>query len=127
MMSEHHALRVKALQLARKPTGALPPWPKAEPPANDPFKAAVNDEKDALSSTPKGAAFDSTYIAKEIGIHQAVINWATSAEAQAQNKDLKGLIKSSGPVIKRHLDRAQAIATKMASRTSTKAPATKKR
>src|SRR5437773_1919387 len=50
MMSEHHALRVKALQLARKPTGALPPWPKAEPPANDPFKAAVNDEKDALSS-----------------------------------------------------------------------------
>jgi putative membrane protein len=124
MVGEHHALRVKGQELAKKPSGALPPWPKAEPPANDPFKSAVDDEKSALESAPKGAAFDSTYIAHEIAIHQAVLDWATSAQPQVQNADLKGLIESSGPVIKKHLDRAKEIEQKLASSPGT---ATKKK
>lgn len=113
MMGEHHGLRVKAQQYAKKPTGAMEPWPKAEPPATDPFQSAVEDERRALEATAKGRAFDSTYIAKEIGIHQAVMDWATQALAQAQNKELKELLSASAPVIQRHLDRAKAIEQKL--------------
>ncbi len=126
MMGEHHGLRVKAQQYAKKPTGAMAPWPKAEPPATDPFKSAVDDETSALSSTAKGAAFDSTYIAKEIGIHQAVLDWATQALAQAQNKELKELLTASAPVIQRHLDRAKAIEQKLGAKPGGTATKTKR-
>jgi len=78
-------------------------------PTDDPFKSAVDNEQTALSSAAKGHAFDSTYIANEVGIHQAVINWAGTAESQAQNQALKDLIKAAGPVLQKHLDRAQEI------------------
>jgi len=103
MMGEHHALRVKGQQVA-KAQNITP-----EKPAQDPFTSAVQNEQSALGSAAKGHAYDSTYIANEVGIHQAVIAWADSAENQAQNQALKDLIKAAGPVLKKHLDRAQAI------------------
>ena len=103
MMGEHHALRVQGQQLAKKQNIT----PQA--PTDDPFKSAVDNEQTALSSAAKGHAFDSTYIANEVGIHQAVINWAGTAESQAQNQALKDLIKAAGPVLQKHLDRAQQI------------------
>ena len=103
MMGEHHALRLQGQQLAKKQNIT----PQA--PTDDPFKSAVDNEQTALSSAAKGHAFDSTYIANEVGIHQAVINWAGTAESQAQNQALKDLIKAAGPVLQKHLDRAQQI------------------
>ncbi|MGH7649548.1 MAG: DUF4142 domain-containing protein [Gemmatimonadaceae bacterium] len=103
MMGEHHALRVKGQQVA-KAQNITP-----EAPTDDPFKSAVEGEQSALSSAAKGHAYDSTYIANEVAIHQAVINWAGTAESQAQNQALKDLIKTAGPVLQKHLDRAQAI------------------
>jgi putative membrane protein len=103
MMGEHHALRLQGQQLAKKQNIT----PQA--PTDDPFKSAVDNEQTALSSAAKGHAFDSTYIANEVGIHQAVINWAGTAETQAQNQALKDLIKAAGPVLQKHLDRAQQI------------------
>lgn len=103
MMGEHHALRVKGQQLAK----AQNITPQA--PTDDPFKTAVSGEQTALSSAAKGHAYDSTYIANEVAIHQAVISWAGTAESAAQNQALKDLIKAAGPVLQKHLDRAQAI------------------
>lgn len=103
MMGEHHALRVKGQQLA-KAQNITPQMP-----SDDPFKSAVGAEQSALDSAAKGHAFDSTYIANEVGIHQAVIGWAGTAETSAQNQALKDLIKAAGPVLQKHLDRAQAI------------------
>jgi predicted outer membrane protein len=82
-------------------------------PADDPFKAALDAERAAASSAVKGRALDSTYITQEIGIHSAVISWANSAGEQAQSTDLKELIKSAAPVLKKHLDRAQEIQRKL--------------
>lgn len=103
MMGEHHALRMKGQQLA-KAQNITPQMP-----TDDPFKSAVGNEQSALAAAAKGHGFDSTYIANEVGIHQAVIGWAGTAESQAQNQALKDLIKSAGPVLQKHLDRAQAI------------------
>ena len=103
MMGEHHALRVKGQQLAKAQNIS------AQMPTHDPFKSAVADQQTALGSAAKGHAFDSTYIANEVGIHQAVIAWAGTAETLAQNQVLKDLIKAAGPVLQKHLDRAQAI------------------
>lgn len=103
MMGEHHALRLKGQQLA-KAQNITP-----EKPTDDPFTSAVQAEQSALGSAAKGHTFDSTYIANEIGVHQAVISWAGTAESQAQNQGLKDLIKAAGPVLQKHLDRAQAI------------------
>ena len=103
MMGEHHALRLKGQQLA-KAQNITPQMP-----TSDPFTSAVQGEQTALGSAAKGHGFDSTYIANEVGIHQAVISWAGTAESQAQNQALKDLIKAAGPVLQKHLDRAQAI------------------
>jgi predicted outer membrane protein len=108
MMGEHHALRVMGQDLAKKQS--ITP----QLPTDDPFTKAVQDEQAALDAAPKGHAFDSTYIDHEIGIHQAVMGWAGTAEAQAQNQALKDLIKAAGPILQKHLDRAQAAQKELA-------------
>lgn len=107
MMGEHHALRIKGQQVAKAQNITL------QMPTDDPFTSAVSNEQTALGSAAHGHAFDSTYIANEVGIHQAVIGWAGTAESEAQNQALKDLIKSAGPVLQKHLDRAQAIQKKL--------------
>jgi putative membrane protein len=105
MIGEHHGLRVKGIQLfkAQNITPALP--------ATDPFKPAVAAEQSALSSLAKGAAYDSTYIANEVGIHQAVIEWA--GKNTPQNAALQDYIKGTAPVLQKHLDNALALQTKL--------------
>lgn len=74
---------------------------------------AVAGERQTVTSATKGRRVESTYIAPEIGIHSAVISWATMAEAQAQNKKIKLLIHSIAPVLKKHLDQTMAIQRKL--------------
>lgn len=112
MMGEHHALRLAGQSLAKKES--ITP----QMPADDPFTRAVQAEQSAVGAAAKGHAFDSTYIAHEIGIHQAVIAWAGTAETEAQNQPLKDLIKSAGPVLQKHLDQAQAIQKRLNKMTS---------
>jgi putative membrane protein len=107
MMGEHHALRAQGQQLAKR-LGVTP-----ELPADDPLKPAAQAEMTALRSATKGAAFDRTYIQQEIGIHKAVLDVAGKGHDAAQNADLKKLIEQAGPVIQKHLDRAQAIQKKL--------------
>ncbi len=105
MMGEHHGLHVKGIQLekAQNITPALP--------ATDPFKPAVGAEQSALGSLAKGHAYDSTYIANEVGIHQAVIEWQGSNTPQ--NPALQAYLKDAKAVYQRHLDAGLAEESKL--------------
>jgi putative membrane protein len=109
MVGEHHALNLQGDQLAKK----LNVTPVA--PANDQSEAQARAEMDSLTALAKGAAWDKAYIAYEIGYHQALKDIATKALAQAQNAELKALITKAAPIVQAHLDKAQAIQTKMGS------------
>jgi len=109
MVGEHHALNAQGDALAKK----LSVTPVA--PANDQSEAQAKMEMDSLTALAKGAAWDKAYIAYEIGYHQAVKDIATKALAAAQNAELKALITKAAPIIQAHLDKAQAIQTKLGS------------
>jgi predicted outer membrane protein len=66
-----------------------------------------------LKSTPKGAAFDRTYIEQEIGIHRAVLDVAQKGHDAAQSPELKKLIEQAKPVIEKHLNKAEEIQKKL--------------
>jgi predicted outer membrane protein len=105
MMGEHHALHVKGLALEKEQK--ITP----EIPAADPFKGAVAAEQSALAPLPKGAAYDSTYIANEVGIHQAVIEW--QGKNVPQNQALQGFMKDAKGIYQKHLDQGLSTQTKM--------------
>jgi putative membrane protein len=105
MMGEHHAIHVQGLQV-EKAQNITPQLPTP-----DPFKPAVEAEQTALGSMSKGAAYDSTYIAHEVGIHQAVLDWA--GKNTPQNAAYQQYLKTAGPVYQKHLDHALALQKKM--------------
>jgi putative membrane protein len=107
MITEHHMLRMKGQELAKKLN--LTP----QPPANDPVQAAAKSEMDALKSAPKGAQFDKTYIDQEVTIHKAVLDLAAQAHSTTQNAELKQLIETAKPYIERHLERAEGLQKKL--------------
>jgi hypothetical protein len=105
MMGEHHALHLKGIRLekAQKITPELP--------AADPFKPAVGAEQSALGPMAKGPAFDSTYIANEVGIHQAVIEW--QGNNTPQNAALRAYMKDARSVYQKHIDNGLEVQTKL--------------
>ena len=109
MAGEHHELRMQGKQLAKK-LGVTP-----QAPAGDQSEAQAAAEMDSLKAMPKGKAWDKAYIDYEVNYHQAVINTATAALGQAQNQQLKDLIKKAAPILQRHLQMAQDIQKKLGS------------
>ncbi len=107
MVGEHHALRKQGQDLVKK----LNVTPTA--PAGDSSEAQAQKELDSLNAMPKGKAWDKAYIDYEVNAHQQVIQTATKAEGAAQNPQLKDLIKKAGPVLEKHLKRAQEIQKKL--------------
>lgn len=105
MMGEHHGLHAKGLQL-EKTQNITPTMP-----ASDPFIDAVKAEQSALSSIPKGVAYDSTYIAHEVGIHQAVIDW--QGKNAPQSPAMQDYMKSAKTVYQKHLDVGLDLETKL--------------
>jgi putative membrane protein len=67
----------------------------------------------ALSAAAKGPAFDSAYVNAQVAGHQYVLNMVKTAEGQAQNADLKSALTAAEPNVQQHLDRIQAIQSKM--------------
>jgi putative membrane protein len=108
MMGEHHALRVQGQQLAKQ-LGVEP-----NPPERDPLAPYVASEMKALQTTPKGAEFDRTYIDNEVTIHQAVLDLANQARVTTQTPQLRELIEKAIPIIRKHLEQAQAIQKELA-------------
>ena len=107
MMSEHHALRAAGQELAKK-LGVEP-----KPPEKDPLAPYVASEMKALQSTPKGAEFDRVYIDNEVTIHQAVLDLANQARVTTQTAELRQLIETAVPVIRKHLEQATALQKKL--------------
>ncbi|MDQ6738618.1 MAG: DUF4142 domain-containing protein [Gemmatimonadota bacterium] len=66
-----------------------------------------------LSSTPKGATFDSAYVNAQVAGHQYVLAMIKNAEGAAQNADLKAALTSAEPKVQSHLDRITKIQGKM--------------
>lgn len=103
MMHDHHQLRERVGSLARKQRIT------AEMPKDDPFAAAVGAERSAVRHARYGRKLDSTYIANEIEIHSAVVNWVKNAESEAHSAALVELIRSAEPELRKHLDHAAAV------------------
>ena len=112
MMSEHHALRVQGLALAKK----LKITP--EPPANDPVQAAASTETETLRAAGTGAAFDRAYIDQEVPMHKAALDLANQAYESTQSAEFKALIEKAKPVIQKHLDRAEELQKSLAKSTT---------
>lgn len=109
MMGQHHQLHVEGLRVAQQ-QNIVPQLPSP-----DPFKPAVEAELSALSSLAPGPAYDSTYIAHEIAIHKAVIDWAAQPEHQPTNPAYQQYLKAAGPVLQQHLNEAMALQKKLGS------------
>ena len=107
MMRDHHDLRKKGQDLAKK----LNVTPEAT--ANDDSKAQYDKTMAMLNGAAKGKDFDKAYIDNEVTYHQAVLQTATNAMAAAQNAELKNLIQKAAPIIQSHLDHAKSIQAKM--------------
>ena len=103
MMRDHHQLRSQGAALAKK----LNITPAA--PSDDPVMPMAQNETNTLNSTAKGKDFDKAYIDAEVDAHKAVLDLATKAAGQTQNAELKNLIQKAAPLIKAHLDKAEAI------------------
>jgi putative membrane protein len=113
MMTQHHQLHMEGLKVAQQ-ANITPQLPSP-----DPFKPAVAAEQSALRSMAPGRSYYSTYIAHEIAIHQAVIDWLGQPEHQPQNPAYQRYLQTAGPVLQQHLSEAQALQKKLASTTGT--------
>jgi putative membrane protein len=102
MMKDHHELRIKGEEVAKK-LGVTPKQPE-----KDPVAGYVNAELNALLKAKKGE-FDQLYIDNEVTVHQAVLDAANMARVSASSPELKELIQNTIPVIQGHLAQAQAI------------------
>jgi putative membrane protein len=103
MMSEHHSLRVAGQSLAKQ-LGITP-----KPPERDPLAGYVRNAAAAFQKTPKGPEFDRTYIDNEVSVHQAVLDFANQARVTTQTPQLRELIEKAIPVVRKHLEQAEAI------------------
>ncbi|MEO8576335.1 MAG: DUF4142 domain-containing protein [Gemmatimonadales bacterium] len=107
MMRDHHSLRQQGQDLAKK-LGVTPAAP-----ANDDSKGAMDRTMTLLNGAAKGKDFDKAYIDNEATYHKALLETATAAMNAAQNAELKNLIQKAAPAVQAHLDRAQAIQSKL--------------
>jgi putative membrane protein len=107
MMLDHHDLRKKGEDLAKKLKVT------AEAPPNDDSKASYDKTMTMLNGAAKGKDFDKAYIDNEVTYHEMVLQTATNAMAAAQNAELKNLIQKAAPTIQSHFDHAKTIQAKL--------------
>jgi putative membrane protein len=103
MMTDHHGLRVEGQRLIKE-LGLAP-----KPPERDPVAGYIANERAALQKAPRGAGFDQTYIDHSIAVHQAVLDFANMARVTTQTPQLRAAIEKAIPVLRKHLEQAQAI------------------
>lgn len=107
MMRDHHDLRKKGEDLAKK----LAVTPEA--PANDNSKAQYDKTMATLNGAAKGKDFDRAYIDNEVTTHENVLQTLIDSMKAAQNAELKNLIQKAAPTIQSHFDMSKAIQQKM--------------
>ena len=107
MARDHHQLRQQGQDLATR-LNVTP-----APPPGDTAQAHFDKTMAMLNGAAKGRDFDKAYVDHEVGYHKVVLETATAAMSAAQNAELKNLIQKAAPVIQAHLDRAQAIQSRL--------------
>jgi putative membrane protein len=108
-MIDDHTASNNAVQALATKLGVTP----AENAASTSMKADHERVKAELAAKT-GADYDRAYIANEVTMHQAVLNAIDQQLLPAvQNAELRALIDKTRPVIEGHLQRAQAIQTKL--------------
>lgn len=107
MINDHNAIIDQAVALAKK----LSVTPKDNPLTQQLLDGAKKTTK--MLKSKKGKDFDKAYIDNEVAYHEAVINAVKNVLIpQAQNAQLKALLKKASPVLKEHLDHAKMLQSK---------------
>ncbi len=104
MRNDHNAIIGMAVDLANK----LGVTPKMNPVTKSLLEGAEKTKKklNALS----GEAFEKAYVDNEVAYHKAVINAVKNVLIpQADNQQLKDLLKKAMPILKGHLHHAKMI------------------
>ena len=107
-----HTSHVKELAALKAKASSSAEWKNAEQsPAMDNSKQDAEQEYTTLQAIPKGLAFDTAFVNREVDDHQKVLDELKSL--QPQNPDLKALVDKTIPVIQRHLDKAKDLQSKL--------------
>jgi len=80
-------------------------------PAGDTTSQAVSHEQSRLQGIAKGTAFDTAFVNHEVEDHQQDIKDAEAMSGAAQNAEVKALVQKVLPELKKHLDKAQKLAS----------------
>ena len=81
---------------------------------SDSVTSANQSVSSQLQSAGSGAAFDKAYMDAQVQGHQNTLSFLQSAQNSAQNADLKRMITDAIPDVQKHLERAQALQSKVA-------------
>jgi putative membrane protein len=111
MVRDHSNLRQKGQQLAKQ-LNVSP-----EPPSNFQMPQQQQALMDSLRNTPKGAAFDSTYINRQVTLHEQTVDELKKLQDAADQQQLKDLIDKAIPTIQDHLDQARKVQDNLKTRT----------
>lgn len=107
MMRDHHDLRQRAADLARRI--AITP----DPPPGDAAQARADRTMSILNGAARGRDFDKAYIDHEVETHKTLLETLVAAMAAAQNAELQNMIQKAAPTIQGHFDMAQSIERKL--------------
>jgi putative membrane protein len=103
MMVDHHTATTKDLMAAAAAAGMTPP-----PPALPKDKAAKLTALRAMGQT----AFDAAYLRDQVAGHQEALALHTGYAADGDRPALKAAAQKTAPIVRSHLERAQALAAK---------------
>lgn len=102
LVTDHTAADQKVMALAKE---EAIPLPQTMPPMNDPAMESLK----SLS----GAEFDRSFAKTMVDDHKKDIATVKTALAQTADPKLKGLLKSTLPVLEKHLDIAKRLVEKV--------------
>jgi putative membrane protein len=103
MVRDHHVLRMEGERVARRLrlTPELPP--------GDESVAETEATLAMLNGAERGQDFDKAYIDHEVAYHLDVLEAATAAMSLARETEVRAYIQKLAPMLRDHLDRAQAL------------------
>jgi putative membrane protein len=103
MVRDHHVLRLEGERVARRLrlTPELPP--------GDESVAEMEATLAMLNGAERGQDFDKAYIDHEVAYHLDVLEAATAAMSLARETEVRAYIQKLAPMLRDHLDRAQAL------------------
>jgi putative membrane protein len=109
MIGDHTAVNEQALALVKK----LNVTPEDNPTSQSLTKQAETNRKKLAGLT--GAAFDKAYVDNEVAFHKTVNILSTTLIPDAQNSELKSLLRSGLKVFEAHLEHAERLAQQLSS------------